>query len=86
MEIIEVKSGHSLVTSIVDHRPVEEHSYKVNCRQYVSIFQSWQKSKHTPSQPCGVMTLDYVRIWITEQEGAKIKEAINALRTPVVLD
>lgn len=86
MEIIEVKSGHSLVTSMIDNRPVEENSYKVNCRQYVSIFQSWQKSHRTPTQACGVMTLDYVRIWITEQEGAKITEAIRALHTPVVLD
>ncbi len=86
MEIIEVKSGHSLVTSIVDNRPVEANSYKVNCRQYTSIFHTWQKSQRAPAQACGVMTLDYVRIWITEQEGAKIAEAIQALRTPVVLD
>lgn len=86
MEIIEVKSSHSLLTSIVDNRPLEDTSYKVNCRQYTSIFQPWQKSHRMPTQACGIMTLDYVRIWITEQEGAKIAEAIHASRTPVVLD
>ena len=86
MEIIEVKSSHSLITSIVDNRPVETNSYKVNCRQYTSVFQPWQKGNHSPTQACGIMTLDYVRIWITKQEGDKIAEAIHASRTPVVLD
>lgn len=86
MEIIKVKSGHSLVTSMVDNRPVEDTSYNLNCRQYISAFHSWQKSQRSPSQACGIMTLDYVRIWITEQEGDKIAEAIQAVRNPVVLD
>jgi len=85
MEIIEIKSAHSLVTSITDNRPGGEHSYQVNCRQYVSIFHDWQKSKKTTSPACGIMTLEFVRIWITEQEGNEIAEAIKAARSPVVV-
>jgi len=86
MEIIEIKSGHSLITSRVDSRPVEATTYKVNCRQYVSAYQTWQKSSRSPTQACGIMTLDYVRIWLTEQEGKQIVDAIQAARTPIQVD
>lgn len=87
MEIIQVKSGHSLVTSIMGSRPVEEHSYKVNCRQFVSHYEKWQRSSNrTPTQGCDVMTLDYIRIWITEQEGKQIADAIKTSTSPVVLE
>lgn len=86
MEIIQIKSAHSLVTSMVGSRPAEAHSYTLNCRQYVSMYQTWQKSNRTPAQACDIMTLDYVRIWITEQEGNQIAEAIKAAHSPVLVD
>ncbi len=76
MEIIRIQGSHSLVTSIVKSRAVGANSYTVNCRQYVSTYQTWQISKRTPErapeQTYDVMTLDYVRIWVTEQEGNQI--------------
>jgi len=85
MEIIQINSAHSLVTSMVGSRPVEAHSYTVNCHQYQSMYQKWQKSNKTVPQACGIMTLDYVRIWITEQEGKLIADAIKAAHSPVAL-
>lgn len=85
MEIIQIDSAHSLVTSMVGSRPVEAHSYTVNCHQYESMYHKWQKSNKTAPQACGIMTLDYVRIWITEQEGKLIADAIKAAHSPVAL-
>lgn len=44
MEILEIRSTHSLTTSIPDRRPVGAHCYQVNCRQFVSTYKSWQRA------------------------------------------
>lgn len=86
MEIIQIKSGHSLVSNMVTSRPVEAQTYMVNCSQYVSMFQKWQRSSPPEAEACGFMTLDYVRIWLTSREGKEIADAIKAARSPVVFD
>jgi len=86
MEIIQIKSEHSLIASTVASRPIEAHSYTLNCRQYVSAYQDWQKTSRTPEQGCDIMTLDYVRIRITDIEGKQIQDAILAAQSPVMVD
>ncbi len=86
MEIIKVKSGHSLLTSMVTNRPLAEQTHTINCRQYISSFKSWRKTQNTSTQACGVMTLENARIWLTEQEGERIEKAIQAHTPEVVLD
>lgn len=86
MEIIEIKSAHSLLTSITTARPLGAHVYKLNCRQYLSVYQNWQRQRRTQPQPFGMMTLDFERIWITDEECLRITTAIKAASSPVVLD
>lgn len=86
MEIIEIKSTHSLITSITDQRPAEAHSYQVNCSQYVSTYHDWQRNIRTETQAMGVMTLAFERIWITPEESQQIAAAIRAASSPVMLD
>jgi hypothetical protein len=86
MEIIEIKSAHSLITSVTDARPPGAYAYKVNCRQYLSAYKTWQKHSPSQAQAFGVMTLDFVRIWITEAEGLRIATAIQAASSPVMFD
>ena len=86
MEIIEIKSAHSLLTSITAARPLGAHAYKINCRQYLSVYQTWQKQQRNESPALGVMTLGFERIWITDEECWQISTAIKAASSPVVLD
>lgn len=88
MEIIEIKSAHSLNTNAVTSRPIEKHSYRMNCRQYVALYQDWQRNNQTPDplQAMSVMTLDYVQIWLTGQESKQIADAIQAARSPVIFE
>jgi hypothetical protein len=86
MEIIQIKSAHSLVPNLTGTRMVEAHSYTLNCHQYLWEYQKWQKSIRTPAQVCDIMTLDYVRISITELEGKQIEDAIRAAHSPIQVD
>ncbi|HZQ09260.1 MAG TPA: hypothetical protein VFD70_21970 [Anaerolineae bacterium] len=86
MEIIEIQSKHSLLTSMTESRPDSERAYKLNCRHYISTYKEWQRHSRANSQALGVMTLDFERIWITAIEGEQIVTAIQAARSPVVLD
>jgi hypothetical protein len=86
MEIIKVKSAHSLLTSIVSNRPLAEQTHTLNCRQYLYAFQNWRKSQRISSQACGVMTLESARIWLTEQEGERVAQAIQAHTQEILFD
>jgi hypothetical protein len=86
MEILEITSAHSLTMSMTDKRPVGAHTYRVNCQQFSSLYKTWQKNGAVRSQPLGVMTLGFDRIWITAAEGAQVADAIAALRSPLALD
>ena len=85
MEIIKIKSGHSLITSMTDNRPAGEHVYDVNCRQYLTTYGNWKRQKTEDTKTFGVMTLGYERIWVTEGESKQIAEAIQASSSPFVL-
>lgn len=86
MEIIKIKTAHSLMTSITDNRPVGENVYDVNCRQYLVTYGNWQRQKPADAKAFGVMTLGYERIWVTEAECKQIADAIQASRSPLVLE
>ncbi len=61
MEILEIKSSHSLTMSMTDKRPPGAHTYQVNCRQFSSVYKSWQKNA-ARGQALGLMTLSFDRI------------------------
>ncbi len=85
MEILKITSSHSLTMSITDKRPVGEHSYRVNCHQFMNTLKTWQKHNAVPRQPFGVMTLGFERIWVTEPECAEISTAILASHSPITI-
>ncbi len=85
MEILEIKSSHSLLTSRPDSRPEGAHVYQVNCRQFTSTYKSWQKNGATLGQALAVMTLGFERIWITAQEAEQVAAAIRASSSPLAL-
>jgi hypothetical protein len=85
MEILEIRSSHSLTTSIPDSRPAGEHSYQVNCRHFVSQQQSWQKNGIARGLALSVMTRSFERIWITAEEVRQVLSAIQSKRSPIAL-
>lgn len=85
MEIIEIRSAHSLVAPKPELRPLGAHSYQVNCRQFAYLYKSWHKSHAAPLDLLGLMTLASDRIWITEAEGEQIASAIQLAHSPVAL-
>ncbi len=44
MEILEIRSSHSLITSMPDSRPEGAHVYQINCREFLSTYRSWKKT------------------------------------------
>ncbi len=86
MEILEIKSSHDLTATSADARRTGAHSYQVNCRQVISLQQSWAKDKVQRKGPLALMTLRLERIWITAGESKRVAEAIQAMRSPVALD
>ncbi len=85
MEIVEIQSSHSLITSRPDSRPVGAHVYRVNCRTFTSTYRNWQKDSAARARPLAVMTLGFERIWITGEEAEQLDAAIRSTRSPVVL-
>jgi hypothetical protein len=86
MEILDIKSGHGLTTSIVAQRPASPHTYRVNCRQFESAHRDWQRTSAAEGRALGVMTLNYERIWITSEEVAQVADAIRSTRSPLTLE
>ncbi len=84
MEILEIRSAYDLTAPMPAKRKPGPHSYRVNCRQFLSLHSSWQRHKTEPG-PLALMTLSFERIWITEEESAQIAEAVKATRSPLTL-
>jgi hypothetical protein len=85
MEILEIQSSHSLLTSRPDSRPVGAHVYQVNCRQFTSTYRRWQKESAARGQALAVMTLGFERIWMTGEEAEQVATAIRSSRSPLAL-
>ncbi len=86
MEILEINSSHSLTMSMTDKRPAGAHSYRVNCRQFISTYEKWLKQNAARENTFGVMTLGFDRLWITKPECAEIARAIQMSHSPLTLD
>lgn len=86
MEIIEIRSSHSLVTRITEQRPAGAHAYQVNCHNFNTEYKNWRKKSAATWHVLGVMTLGFEEIWITEAESQQVAEAIQAARSPVAVD
>jgi hypothetical protein len=85
MDILEIQSSHSLLTSRPDSRPAGAHIYQVNCRQFTSSYKSWQKDGATRGQALAVLTVGFERIWVTGEEAEQVAAAIRSDHTPLAL-
>jgi hypothetical protein len=85
MEILEIRSSHSLTSSIPDSRPTGAHSYQVNTRHFISMHQNWQKNGIARGLALSVLTRGFERIWITAEEVHQVLSAIQARRSPIKL-
>lgn len=85
MEILEIKSSQSLLTSRPDSRPAGAHVYQVNCRQFTSTYRSWLRDSVAHEHPLAVMTVGFERIWITREEAEQVAAAIQSAASPVLL-
>ena len=86
MEVVEIQSVHSLLSSNTLARPLGVHSYAVNCRQYLVTYRTWQQQRTPKLEIFPVMTLEFRRIWITATEGKKIANAIQARQPRVAIE
>lgn len=86
MEIVEISSLHSLLSSNTHARLLGAHSYTINCRQYLVAYQSWQQSRSLKLDTFAVMTLDFHRIWVTATEAQRIADAIQAGQHKVMVE
>ncbi len=85
MENLEIRSAHSLITSMTSAREVGAHSYQINCHQFNSEYRSWQKNKVAQGHALGVMTMGFERIWITGEEIEQVAAAIQSKHSPIAL-
>lgn len=86
MEILEIRSTHDLTTSGLAVRQPGNHSYRVNCRQYLTVQRDWQRNGAPHDVNLCVMTLSLERIWISAAEAKQVEAAILDQRSPLALD
>ncbi len=86
MEILEIRSTHDLTALSPSARQRGTHSYQVNCRQFTSVQRLWHHDKPQGTRLFDVMTLNFERLWMTESESQQVAAAIQAMRSPVVVD
>ena len=86
MELLEIRSAHNLMNSIIDKRAAGIHTYKISCRQFMSVYQSWLKEGAARESAFGIMTLGFERIWISKDEGTQVAAAIQEMRSPLAID
>lgn len=86
MELIRVKSSHNLSNTTTTNRESEGHTYTINCSQYLTAYQNWQRKRTSPTQTFNVMTLGYEQIWVTDVECEQIASAIKSANSPIVVD
>jgi hypothetical protein len=85
MENLEIRSAHSLISSMTGSREVGAHSYLINCNQFNSEYRSWQKNKFAQAHALGVMTKEFQRIWIIGEEIEQVAAAIHSQQSPIEL-
>jgi hypothetical protein len=85
MELLELQSAHSLLTSRPDSRPAGAHVYQVHCGQFASTYKTWHKSNAALGQALAIMTVGFERIWITSEEAEQVAAAIRSNHSPLVL-
>jgi hypothetical protein len=85
MEILEINSSHNLMNSILDKRPVGANTYKISCRQFMTVYRTWLKDGAAREHSFGVMTLGFERIWISKDEGTQVAAAIQEMRSPLTI-
>ncbi len=86
MEILEIRSSHNLMNSILDKRPLGANTYKISCRQFMTVYRTWLKDGAAREHSFGVMTLGFERIWISKDEGTQVAAAIQEMRSPLAID
>ena len=85
MEILKIQSAHGLTTSITAQRPEGAYTYQLNTRQFETAHRDWQRHPDTHGTALGIMTLDFQRIWITDDEVRLVDDAIRATRPLLTL-
>lgn len=86
MELVRVVSSHNLATKSTTERPVGGNTYTLNCSQYLTTHQNWQRRRTDSDQVFGIMTLNYEQIYVTDAECAQIHSAIKSASSPVMVD
>ncbi len=81
MEIVRIQSLHGLTTSILEQRPEGDYTYQLNTRQFETAHREWQRNTSAQPRALGVMTLDFQRIWITDEEARQVADAIRSTRS-----
>lgn len=86
MQVLEIKSSHSLTTSRTENRPSGAHSYTIDCHQFLGDQRSWEKQGAPRGLALGVLTLEFDRIWMTAVEASKVAAAIQSAQSPLTID
>ncbi len=86
MEILEVHSHHDLTVRDQDRPRPGAHTYKLNCRQFNTLYRDWQRGARPAPVTLGLMTLGFERIWMTEPELVQVSNAIHSQVSPLALE
>lgn len=85
MEILAIHAGTDLRTRPGSERPSGTFVYHINCRQFNSAHRSWQLHRTTQPEMMVLMTLNFERIWMTNNECTQVANAIKELQPNVTL-
>ncbi len=86
METLIIQSSHDLTARSVAARRSGSHSYRINCRQFLTLERDWQRTRSEPESPLALMTLGFDRIWISKAEAEQVEGAILARNSPLTLE
>ena len=86
METLEIVSKHDLTARSPAERKPGNHSYRVNCRQFLATQRDWQRKKDEHDENLVFMTLNFERIWMSPAEVKEVESAILARRPSFELD
>ena len=86
METLEIQSSHDLTTRSLAARRAGSHSYRINCRQFLTLERDWRRTRQEQEAPLGLMTLGFDRIWISKAEAEQVEGAILARSSPLTLE
>ncbi len=85
METLEIRSSHDLTARLPTERKPGNHSYQLNCRQFLAMQRDWQRKKDEQDKSLMLMTLNLDRIWISPDEAKQVESAILAKRSSLEL-